>query len=89
MTGADRLSSRRWLTNEDLILEFALNAFRLVDGVEASLFQRQTGLGLAQIEPVLARARRDGLLNPRQDRLCPSVHGLRFLNDLVARFEKD
>lgn len=79
--------SRRWLSDQDLILEFALNAFRLVDGVDIGVFERHTGLALARIEPVLTQTRHDGLLAPQADRLCPSALGLRFLNDLVARFE--
>ncbi len=50
IANADRLSSRRWLSDQDLILEFALNAFRLVDGVESALFERHTGLPLTCLD---------------------------------------
>ena len=85
----DRLSSRRWLSDQDLILEFALNAFRLVDGVEAALFERHTGLRQSCLDAILAQARQDALLAPEPGWLRPSALGLRFLTDLVARFDID
>jgi oxygen-independent coproporphyrinogen-3 oxidase len=87
LTHADRLSSRRWLSDQDLILEFALNAFRLVDGVESALFERHTGLPLTTLDAILAQARRDELLASEPGWLRPSALGLRFLSDLVARFD--
>ena len=87
LTHADRLSSRRWLSDQDLILEFALNAFRLVDGVESALFERHTGLPLTCLDAILAQARQDELLASEPGWLRPSALGLRFLTDLVARFD--
>ena len=66
--------------------EFMLNALRLVDGVEAELFEQRTGLPLAVIEPQLRQARADGLLIDDARRIAPSVLGLRFLNNLLERF---
>jgi len=74
------------LSEDDLKLEFMLNALRLTDGVAAALFEARTGLGLASIAPVLTDARRRGLLESAEDRLCATELGLRFLNDLLALF---
>ncbi|MCF7983785.1 MAG: radical SAM family heme chaperone HemW [Thiohalocapsa sp.] len=70
----------------DLLLEFALNALRLVDGVEAGLLIRRTGLPAARSAPMRRRARATGLLDPSPTRFGPTVQGLRFLNDLIACF---
>lgn len=83
----DRLSSRRRLSDADLILEFALNALRLVDGVESSLFERRTGLGQTRIDGIIDQARTDGLLARDANRFAPTALGLGFLNDLIGRFE--
>ena len=66
--------------------EFMLNALRLVDGVEAELFEQRTGLPLTVIEPQLRQARADGLLVDDVRRIAPSALGLRFLNNLLERF---
>jgi oxygen-independent coproporphyrinogen-3 oxidase len=70
----------------DLPFEFAMNALRLVDGVDPALFERRTGLSLATIAPVLARARQRGLLAGDPDAIRPSELGQRFLNDLLTLF---
>jgi putative oxygen-independent coproporphyrinogen III oxidase len=87
-SGTDsRVSSRFLLTNDDLVLEFALNALRLVDGVEARLFEHHTGLALKCLDAVLVQARNDGLLLVEAGLIRPSELGLRFLNLLVERFD--
>ena len=84
----NRLSTRRALSDDDLVLEFALNALRLVDGVDAALFEHHTGLVLRRIEPILAQARDDGLLTTEPGIMRPTEMGLRFLNELVGRFDQ-
>jgi oxygen-independent coproporphyrinogen-3 oxidase len=83
---ARRIGHRRRLTDSDLVVEFALNALRLVGGVEASLFERRTGLSSSRIAAVLDQARAEGLLTTDRRRIAASPLGFRFLNDLVARF---
>jgi oxygen-independent coproporphyrinogen-3 oxidase len=86
-TPADRSRPRtRWLTDTDLVLEFALNALRLFDGVETDLFTAHTGLPATRLEPARAKAVAAGLLAPDPSRLVATPLGLRFLNDLVAGF---
>lgn len=88
LTAQDRIDGRSYLSDDDLVLEFALNALRLIDGVETTLFERHTGLPLQRIEPMLARAHADGLLAAWPNRIRASELGLRFLNDLVQRFDR-
>ena len=66
--------------------EFMLNAMRLVDGVEPSLFEATTGLSMNSLEKPLSRARARGLLEPIQERWLPTPRGLDFLNDLQMLF---
>lgn len=53
---------------DDLPFEFMMNALRLTDGFEPGLFAERSGVQLATIEPALAQAQQDGLLELRQDR---------------------
>lgn len=80
------VSSQRTLGEDDLVLEFAMNALRLGEGFHPDLFEARTGLGAARLWPILERARADGLLAPEGERIRPSTRGGWFLNDLIARF---
>lgn len=86
----DRLvSSRRHLDETDLMLEFAMNAFRLVDGFKPERFERTTGCGFARIARRIAGAEADGLLEWDDNWIRPTERGRWFLNDLIARFASD
>ncbi|MES2546688.1 MAG: radical SAM family heme chaperone HemW [Pseudomonadota bacterium] len=76
-----------WLiTQADLGFEFMMNALRLTDGVELSLFQQRTGLSLQAIRSGLAVATQKGLITQDSQRIKPSALGQRYLNDLLALF---
>ncbi|HUJ88156.1 MAG TPA: radical SAM family heme chaperone HemW [Burkholderiales bacterium] len=70
----------------ELPFEFMLNALRLTGGFAVELFRARTGLPLGSIEPALARAEREGLLERDWQRIRPSERGRRFLNELVELF---
>ncbi|MDQ5889232.1 MAG: hypothetical protein RL210_427 [Pseudomonadota bacterium] len=74
---------------DDLPFEFMMNALRLTDGFEPGLFAERSGVQLATIEPALAQAQQDGLLELRHDRIRPTLQGQRFLNDLLQMFLKE
>jgi oxygen-independent coproporphyrinogen-3 oxidase len=80
--------SRRWqpIAQRDLAGEFMMNALRLIDGFEASLFEERTGLPLATIEPALRQAESEGLLVREGGRIAPTLPGQRFLNRLLGLF---
>ncbi|MCG7991526.1 MAG: radical SAM family heme chaperone HemW [Candidatus Thiodiazotropha lotti] len=83
---SDFIQGERQLTNQDLVVEFMMNALRLLQGVELNLFESRTGVGLQQIETPLRQAVERGLMQPVEQRLCPSSLGQRFLNDLISLF---
>jgi len=83
------LAGEQHLDEDDLILEFMLNALRLTDGVAGALFEQRTGIALERIEPMLIRAQERELLEHTDGRLRPTALGQRFLNDLVALFSAD
>ncbi|HET9389707.1 MAG TPA: radical SAM family heme chaperone HemW [Steroidobacteraceae bacterium] len=77
---------RRTVPAGELPFEFMLNALRLVEGFEASLFGRRTGLDWRCVSTAVEDLVRRRLLDRRAGRIRPSSLGLRFLNDLLLSF---
>ena len=79
--------SAQQLKEEDVGFEYMLNALRLPAGFSETAFSSRTGLGLDAISAPLAKARSDGLiLESDSGQWQPTALGIRFLNDLQARF---
>ena len=80
------IESERTLTCDDLSFEFMMNALRLTEGFPPDLFEARTGLPLSDIAPSLAEAEAKGLLTRSAQRIAPTLHGQRFLNELLQLF---
>jgi oxygen-independent coproporphyrinogen-3 oxidase len=79
-----------WLPrDEDVVLEFAMNALRLTEGFDRRLFQRRTGLGLDRLAAPLAAAQEAGLLEVKGHWVRPTEQGRWFLNNLIGFFIAD
>jgi oxygen-independent coproporphyrinogen-3 oxidase len=78
--------NRRSVPARDLPFEFMLNALRLVEGFEARLFTRRTGLAWEAVAPTLDRLADQGLIVRDGMRYGASPMGLRFLNDVLTCF---
>lgn len=76
--------SEQPIAEQSLAVEFMMNALRLTEGVDESLFEARTGQPLARIQPQLDKLRALGLM--RQDRLGLTASGLRLLDSVVAEF---
>ena len=84
---ADGALSREWaLGPQDRVLEFMLNAMRLIDGVDARSFSRRTGLPLRTLSAACTAAVQQGLLQTSARRLRPTAKGLCYLNNLLELF---
>lgn len=66
--------------------EFMMNALRLNQGFELSLFAARTGVDLMRILPMLEQAEARGLITRDHQRVMPTQLGRRFLNDLLQLF---
>lgn len=86
---ATAISQQRQLSQAELPLEFMLNALRLKQGFDASLYQQHTGQALSLIEPLLEQAEQRGLLERDQQTIRPSKQGYLFLNDLLMLFMEE
>jgi oxygen-independent coproporphyrinogen-3 oxidase len=79
--------SRVWsLGDQDLVLEFMMNALRLTRGFPEDLFPSRTGLPFDRISPTLALAEVKGLVERQGGLIRPTPTGLTFLNDLLSLF---
>jgi oxygen-independent coproporphyrinogen-3 oxidase len=81
-------ATRDWqaIANKDLAGEFMMNALRLIDGFDTSLFEERTGLPLATVDAALRQAEAEGLLARSPERIAPTLLGQRFLNRLIGQF---
>jgi putative oxygen-independent coproporphyrinogen III oxidase len=79
-------SSERIESGPQLVLEFMMNALRLVDGIGVQEYRERTGQSAEAIERPLAEAVRRGWLVHHDERIQPTASGLQFLNDVLALF---
>jgi putative oxygen-independent coproporphyrinogen III oxidase len=78
------VAGRAEVDEDELPLEFAMNALRLVEGVSMADWVAHTGRPTATLEARLQAARKKGLLVEDGQRLQASPQGLLFLNELLV-----
>ncbi|NNJ18655.1 radical SAM family heme chaperone HemW [Pseudomonas putida CSV86] len=79
-------AGEKLLPLDELPFEFLMNALRLTDGVEATLFSQRTGLPMDQLKEARREAEQKGLLQVEPTRLVATPRGQLFLNDLLQYF---
>ncbi|MEN8176168.1 MAG: radical SAM family heme chaperone HemW [Pseudomonadota bacterium] len=82
----DACSSRECLQDDDLFLEFMMNALRLNNGVPVRCISERTGLAWEAVRSRIAPAVTHGLMVKGEERLQATPLGLRYLNNLLAMF---
>lgn len=84
---ADRVTYRvgeEAIEPESQTFEFMMNALRLKNGVEESLFEEATQLSIVDVESVLKDLRSEGLMH--SERIQLTERGFLFLNSVLERF---
>ncbi len=76
------------IAQADLDFEFMMNALRLSNGFEKSLFQIRTGLPWEAISMRVAEAVKKGLITEDLQKITPTSLGQRYLNNLLEIFLK-
>ena len=71
---------------EQIPFEFMMNALRLNQGFDASLFEARTAMPIMSIESTLRQAEQEGFIERDHGRIMPSERGRRFLNRLLEMF---
>ena len=72
------------IPEQDLVLEFMMNALRLCKGVELELLEERTGIEADQINAILSKLRGESLLKP--DIICTTPKGYNLLNNVLQAF---
>lgn len=83
---AAAVAGAREVAADERVLEYMMNALRLVDGAPREEALARTGLPWSAFAAGVAEARARGLLADDPERLQPTPAGLRFLNDLLGCF---
>lgn len=73
----------------ELAFEFMMNALRLTDGVELSLFTNRTGLALSSIQPQIDRHQQQGLITTEQQTLQLTPRGQQMINSMLQDYLPD
>ncbi len=83
---ADEAASltRKTVARREIPFEFAMNAFRLVDGFTDALFLERTGLPISTLEVALAPQIQRGLVERSATGWRATPKGFRFLNDILV-----
>ncbi len=74
------------VNEQSVVFEFMLNALRLNNGFDSTLFQQHTGLAINSIKAQLTTAEQQQLIDWSATAIKPSEKGRRFLNELLMIF---
>jgi putative oxygen-independent coproporphyrinogen III oxidase len=85
----DVIVEEKLLADDDIVLEFMMNIFRLNDGFSSSLFAQRTGLAAEELQSLLKMAIERGFVEMEDDEIKPSELGRNYLNELLEIFIPD
>jgi coproporphyrinogen III oxidase-like Fe-S oxidoreductase len=80
------IDNTRVVTNQDLPLEFMMNAMRLKQGVPLESFYSRTGILNKEIETAIERCQQRDLIELDHGAIKPSTTGFVFLNEILNEF---
>lgn len=83
------IQSERVVNRQEIGLEFMMNALRLTDGFDTTLFGSHAGQPISLIDAPLKRAEELGFIEWTTRHIRPTEKGRQFLNDLLALFISD
>ena len=87
--GGQALAQADEVRRADLPFEFMLNALRLRDGFDLSMYTERTGLPISSVQEALIQAEQKGLVQIIGKQLRPTELGFDFLSELQALFLRD
>ncbi|MBV1931931.1 MAG: radical SAM family heme chaperone HemW [Porticoccaceae bacterium] len=79
-------ANTRTLSNEELPVEFLMNALRLNQGVPKPYFSQRTGLDFDYIAEAWCKLEQQGLTKTAKETLTTTTLGHQFLNTVLAAF---
>lgn len=76
----------RTIEPSDLPAEFMMNALRLKEGVNSTLFEKRTAVALEVVGPQLEEQRRRGLMEQDSTKLAATGKGYQYLDTVIEAF---
>jgi oxygen-independent coproporphyrinogen-3 oxidase len=76
----------RTIEPSDLPAEFMMNALRLKEGVNSTLFEERTAVALEVVGPQLEEQRRRGLMEQDSTKLAATGKGYQYLDTVIEAF---
>ncbi|OOV87296.1 radical SAM family heme chaperone HemW [Oceanospirillum linum] len=86
LNAVDYISQRTALEPAELPVEFLMNALRLKEGVDESLYPQRTGQPLSSLSPELKKLQEMGLMELGTGRLKTTDEGFIYLNAVLETF---
>ncbi len=83
---ADKLSGDEPINQQELALEYLMNALRLINGFSITQFETKTALSIDVIRPGLDRQIEQGLLKESGEKIAATPLGIRYLDSILADF---
>ena len=80
------IATQKPINQDQLSLEFMMNALRLTQGVNKELYARRTGLDESVIAQIIIQLEEDELNQPQAEKYGTIDTGIRFLDTLLQRF---
>ncbi len=74
------------IATDEMASEFMLNALRLTQGVSTELYSMRTGHDFATIKPIVQQLQKQGLLVDKEEVICATILGNRYLNSVLQAF---
>lgn len=86
LSAMDYVSQRTQLEPEEMPVEFLMNALRLKEGVDETLYPQRTGQPLSSLSPELEKLQQMGLMEAGTGRLKTTDEGFTYLNAVLETF---
>ena len=89
VTKNNYINEEQFLTTNDRVFEFMMNALRLNNGFDIISFEQKTNLRISEIQKELSIAKEKQLIIEINGRIKPTILGQSFLNELLQIFLRD
>ena len=86
LSGNSTLADKKILRDDEMPIEFMMNALRLNQAIDLALFEARTGIAAEKIEKQLEEALQNNLIIINENKIIVSEHGHHYLNELLQLF---
>jgi len=81
-----KVGARNSVSKNQITFEFMLNALRLTDGFDYSIFTQRTGLSTDTIQPLIDKHIDLGLISAENTKITPTARGKQLLNQMLEDY---